>query len=121
MKRAPAIGLVLPCLLLVVITSHAQKQDFTFEQIFKNSESNVTKQLPVVQGWADDTHYLLAQKEADGQSAVSMVDVKTGKSVPYPNVAIDQLKPTVAISGAVNLTLSPDKKWAAYTLSLIHI
>ncbi len=115
MKRAAAIGLVLPCLLLVVITSHAQKQNFTFEQIFKNGESNVTKQLPVVQGWADDTHYLLAQKEADGKNTISMVDVKTGISVPYPNVGIEQLKPPVAISDALNLTLSPDKKWAAYT------
>ena len=43
------------------------------------------------------------------------VDVKTGKSVPYPNVDIEQLKPPVVIPGAVNVTLSPDKQWVAYT------
>jgi dipeptidyl-peptidase 4 len=115
MKRAAAIGMILPCLLLVVISSHAQKQNFTFEQIFKNGESSVTKQLPMVKGWADDSHYLLTQKEADGKSTTIMVDVKTGKSVPYPNVEMDQLLPPVVVSGAVNITLSPDKKWAAYT------
>lgn len=115
MKRAAAKGMVLPCLLLVFITSYAQKQNFTYEQIFRNGESNVTKQLPTVKGWADDTHYLLVQKEADGRSTTSMVDVKTGKSVPYPNMEIDQLKPPVVIPDAINITLSPDKKWAAYT------
>jgi dipeptidyl-peptidase-4 len=114
MKRA-AKGMVLSYLLLVFITSHAQKQNFTFEQIFKNGESNVIKQLPMVKGWADDTHYLLVQKEADGRSTTVMVDVKTGKSVPYPNVEMDQVKPPVVVAGAVNITLSPDKKWAAYT------
>jgi dipeptidyl-peptidase-4 len=115
MKRAAIKGLVLPCLLLVVITTHAQKQNFTFEQIFKNGESNVTKQLPTVKGWADDTHYLLVQKEADGRNMTTMVDVKTGKSVPYPTVEPEQLQAPLAITGGVNITVSPDKKWAAYT------
>lgn len=115
MKRAAAKGMILPCLLLVIITSHAQKQNFTFEQIFKNGESNVTKQLPVVKGWADDTHYLLTEKEADGRSTTTMVDVKTGKSVPYPAIETAQLQPPVVVSGGVNITVSPDKKWAAYT------
>jgi hypothetical protein len=39
MKRAAAKGMLLPCLLLVAITSRAQKQNFTFEQIFKNGSS----------------------------------------------------------------------------------
>jgi dipeptidyl-peptidase 4 len=115
MKRAAAKGMLLPCLLLIAFTSRAQKQNFTFDQIFRNGESNVTQQLPVVKGWADDTHYLLVQKEADGRSSTVMVDVKTGKSVPYPNIETSQLQPTVAISGGINITFSPDKKWAAYT------
>ena len=61
MKRAAAKGMLLPCLLLIFITSHAQKQNFTFEQIFRNEESNVTQQLPMIRGWADDTHYILAK------------------------------------------------------------
>ena len=115
MKRAAAKGLVLPCLLLIAIISHAQKQNFTFEQIFKNGESNVTKQLPTVKGWADDTHYLLTQKEADGRSTTSMVDVKTGKSVPYPDDAIRMPPEGLTEAGSINVTYSPDHKWSAYT------
>src|SRR5688572_33347476 len=115
MKMAAAKGMVLPCLLLIAVSSHAQKQNFTFEQIFKNGESNVTQQLPIIKGWTDDTHYLLSQKEADGKSTTYLVDVKTGRSIPYPNVDISQLQPSVNISGGVNITFSPDKKWAAYT------
>lgn len=114
MKRAAAKGMLLPCLLLIAISSHAQK-NFTFDQIFRNGETNVVKQLPVVKGWADDTHYLLSQKEADGKYATYMVDVKTGKSIPYPNIETSRLFPSVNISGAINITFSPDKKWAAYT------
>lgn len=114
MNRAAAKGMLLPCLLLITITSHAQK-NFTFDQIFRNGETNVVKQLPVIKGWADDTHYLLSQKEADGKLATYMVDVKTGKSIPYPNVETSQLFPSVNISGGINITFSPNKKWAAYT------
>jgi dipeptidyl-peptidase 4 len=115
MKMAAAKGMVLPCLLLIAVSSHAQKQNFTFEQIFRNGESNVTQQLPLIKGWTDDTHYLLSQKEADGKSTTYLVDVKSGRSIPYPNVDISQLQPSVNISGGVNITFSPDKKWAAYT------
>ncbi|WP_207512187.1 S9 family peptidase [Longitalea luteola] len=114
MKRAAAKGMLLPCLLLIAITSHAQK-NFTFDQIFRNGETNVVKPLPVVKGWADDTHYLLSQKDADGKLTTYMVDVKTGQSVPYPNVDISQLNPSVKIPDGINITFSPNKKWAAYT------
>lgn len=114
MKRAAAKGMVLPCLLLFAVTTHAQKQNFTFEQIFKNSESNVVQQLPVINGWADDSHYILTQKEPSGRMTTYMVDAKTGKSVPHPDGGI-MAPPEVAIEGSVNTTYSPDHKWAAYT------
>jgi dipeptidyl-peptidase-4 len=113
MKRAAAKGMLVPCLLLIAFTSHAQKQNFTFEQIFKNGESNVTQQLPVVQGWADDTHYLLVKKDAEGRSSTIMVDVKSGNSVPYPDAM--RMPPEVGVPGSINTTNSPDRKWSAYT------
>jgi dipeptidyl-peptidase-4 len=116
MKMAARKGMVLPCLLLLVITVKAQKQNFTFEQVFKNAETNVIQLLPVIKGWVDDTHYVQVQKQADGKSSTIMVDVKTGKSIPYPAGDIpNQLNPPVAIAGGINITFSPDKKWAAYT------
>lgn len=113
MKRAAAQGMLLPCLLMIAVSTHAQKKNYTFDQIFKNGETNVAKQLPVVKGWADDTHYLLAQKDADGKLTTTMVDVKTGKSVPYPDAVF--APPVVDIPGSVNTTYSPDRKWAAFT------
>jgi len=114
MKRAAAPGMLLPCLLLIGITSQAQKQNFTFEQIFKNGESNVVQQLPMVKGWVDDTHYLLTKKEADGKIATYMVDVKTGTTLPHPDAGMFT-PPQVDVPGGINTTYSPDRKWAAYT------
>jgi len=116
MKPVIAKGLVLPCLLLIVISVNAQKQNFTFEQVFKNAESNVTKTLPLVQGWTDDSHYLLTQKEANGEATTTLVDVKTGKAVPFADVNhLEHLKPPAAITGAINPIYSPDNQWVAYT------
>ncbi|OQP64937.1 peptidase S9 [Niastella vici] len=114
MKRAAAPGMLLPCLLLIGITSHAQKQNFTFEQIFKNGEPGVVQQLPMVKGWVDDTHYLLTKKEADGKMATYMVDVKTGTTLPHPDAGMFT-PPQVDVPGGINTTYSPDRKWAAYT------
>lgn len=114
MKRAAAPGMLLPCLLLIGITSHAQKQNFTFEQIFKNGESNVVQQLPVVKGWVDDTHYILTKKEAGGKMATYMVDVKTGTELPHPDAPLFA-PPEADVPGGINTTYSPDRKWAAYT------
>jgi dipeptidyl-peptidase 4 len=114
MKMAAAKGMVLPCLLLFAVSTHAQKQNFTYEQIFKNSETNVVQPLPVIKGWTDDTHYILSQKEPSGRMIPYLVDVKTGKAVPYPDNEI--IAPPLAnIPGSNNITSSPDHNWTAYT------
>ncbi len=114
MKMAAAKGMVLPFLLLIAVGTHAQKQNFTFEQIFKNSETNAVQPLPTIKGWTDDTHYILTRKEPGGRVATYLVDVKTGKSVPHPDGGL-LMPPEVSIPGGVNTTYSPDRKWAAYT------
>jgi dipeptidyl-peptidase-4 len=115
MKKAIAKGLVLPGLLLIVYSAAAQKRNFTFDQVFKNAETNATKALPVIKGWTDDTHFLQAQKEADGKMSVVLVDVKSGKSVPYPNIEMPDQLFTVAVPDGINVTASPNKQWVAYT------
>ena len=111
---AAAKGMVLPCLLLFAVTTHAQKQNFTFEQIFKNSESNAVQPLPTINGWADDSHYIITQKEPSGRMTTYMVDAKTGKSVPHPEGGLIA-PPESEIPDGINTTYSPDRKWAAYT------
>ena len=77
------ILLAATCLLLTSITIEvtAQKKNFTYDQIFKNSGDDAAKPLPAIRGWADDDHYLEMQKDADGKMMVMSVDVKTGN--PY--------------------------------------
>ena len=70
---------VLGFLLLLISKADAQKKNFTFEQLFRNVETNALKPLPVIKGWVDDTHYIVVQKDANGTSTTLLTDVKTGK------------------------------------------
>lgn len=90
--------------LLVFTTSlaSAQKKDFTFNQVFRNQPTDFIKPLPIVDGWADDSHYIV-----DGKS----IDIKTGKAADYTTAT----KTTIEIADARNITFSPNSKWVAYT------
>ena len=107
---------------LFIFASHglfAQKKDFTYQQLFQGGTNDAFKQLPNIQKWIDDEHYLEYRKdEADGKVKPMSVEVKTGKAVPYTNTGVPE--PAVNISfprDAKNVTHSPDKKYAAYTLN----
>ncbi len=59
--------------------------------------------------------FCLRRKRPTAAASTTMVDVKTGKAVPYPDMDMSQLQPSTNISGGINITFSPNKKWAAYT------
>ena len=59
MKTAAIKGRLLPCLLLIAISTHAQKQNYTFDQIFKNGETS----LEVAQTYASDRLVVLVMIE----------------------------------------------------------
>ena len=108
--------MLLPCLLLIIIPATAQKKNFSYEQLFGNVETDLLKPLPTIKGWVDDAHYLLVQKETNGTTSTLLVDVKSGKTVPYQESAANALMtPPVNVRDGINITVSPDKKWAAYT------
>ena len=67
---------------------HAQeKKRLTFEQIFRNVEPHLNKELPRIEGWVDDTHFLeVKKKEGDETAGVYSVDVKSGKGALYRNL-----------------------------------
>jgi dipeptidyl-peptidase-4 len=109
-------GMLLPFLLLIIIPATAQKKNFSYEQLFRNVETNLLKPLPAIKGWVDDAHYLVVQKDANGTTATLLVDVKSGKAVPYQEPATTTpMMPPINVRDGVNVTMSPDKKWAAYT------
>lgn len=122
MRRSPIIYFA--CLLLLATaTATAQKKDFTYDQLFNNrlQPGTVQKQLPIINKWIDDEHYVeMRRDEADGGKMKAMaVEVKTGKAVPYEDQAT-KITPSAAASLGLNrneknITFSPDGKWAAYT------
>ncbi len=83
MKSAKLLKLA--CLTIVpaifVFSLHAQeKKRLTFEQIFKNAEPKLIKELPNIIGWADDNHYLeLKKKDGDKKAKVYAIDVLSGE------------------------------------------
>lgn len=97
----------------------AQNKLFTYEQLFKGAPAPVSKPLPAIKGWADDEHYIEYRKnEQDGSTQPWSVEVITGKSVHLTSSKEDATESpalTAFIKDARNVTLSPDKRWAAFT------
>jgi dipeptidyl-peptidase-4 len=101
----------------IVINLHAQQKELSYEQIFKGAPSNILQPLPDIQGWADDDHYLVMQKDkADsGKPKLMSVDVLTGAAQPYAKKPAPVM-PTYNLNNKEkNPTPSPDGKWVAFT------
>lgn len=112
------------CMLLFLSVLQAQKKSFTYEQLFSRGAGGqapaLSKPLPMITGWVDDSHYIEMRKsETDGKMSAFSVDAKTGAAVPYTAPVKEATAvpagPALAIKDARNQTLSPDKQWAAYT------
>lgn len=98
-------------LLTAPFISFAQEKNFTYNQLFGGTFPEIMKPAPKIDGWADDDHYLEYRKDASGKETLMSVEVTSGKAVPYTRA--DEKEPE--IKGSINITLSPDKKYAAYT------
>ncbi|MDX1955351.1 MAG: S9 family peptidase [Chitinophagaceae bacterium] len=96
-----------------------QTKEVSYQQAFENAPIKLSKPLPQVREWVDDDHYIENRKdEADGKMKLFSVEVKTGKAVPYTTTSVNTAQKDIASpKEAKNLTLSPDGKWAAYTLN----
>ena len=69
------IGIIsLPLQLL----TNAQDKQLTFNQVYMFGEPRILKQLPRLQGWYDDDHYLMQKRDAT-TSAIVKVNAKTGE------------------------------------------
>jgi len=106
--------------MLLSFNTNAQKKAVSYEQVFKNMPTNISKQLPPSVKWQDDTHYLITQKdETDGKTKPMLVDVKTGTAIAYNNT-VDETgkkeKEVVFPKDSRNHLQSPDGKFYAYTL-----
>lgn len=109
-----------------------EKKDLTFRQIFKGEATGLYQPLPVIRGWADDTHYIEMRPE-NGSARAWKVDVKTGNATPYSTppegasvearnnnifyTAADGIETQLTADSAEekNPTLSPDGRYVAFT------
>lgn len=108
---------LLSAVVFVFIPVNAQKKSITYEQAFKGVASNIVKSVTPSIQWTDNTHYTETKKdESDGQVKTFLVDALTGNSTV--SAAAPEATPNAGlpmIYDAVNVTLSPNKQWAAYT------
>lgn len=101
------------CLLFIAssYSAIAQKKNFTYNQLFKGGFPEILKDVPQVDSWIDDDNYVEIRADKSGKTSYFKVNAVTGNSTPYTKTE-DKLP---EIKGARNITLSPDKKFAAYT------
>ena len=98
-------------------TLFAQKKDFSYQQLFENAKTDVSKPLPIITKWVDDEHYVESRRdEAAGHMQTVSVEVKSGKAVPYEEDTQIGTLPS-APADAKNVTYSPDRKYAAFTIN----
>jgi dipeptidyl-peptidase 4 len=136
MKKILSIALLFSASICV-----AQKKNLTDNQMLKGEKiPNLIQTLPQVIGWLDDEQVLISKKE-NGDTATSyiLINAKTGKQTPSSKNALQkEVGETVAVQSRnndlflivngkeekqltqspeaeINPTLSPDKKWVAFT------
>ena len=120
------------------LSVQAQKKQLTAGQMLRNEPNTVVNPLPIITGWADDTHYIKAaaggRRGGNGGGNTS-VDVLTGAETPYTPPAakgttvsvhdkdiyikmVDgtETRLTKTIDVEQNPTLSPDGTKVAFTL-----
>jgi len=127
--------------LLLTIVAVAQKKNLTDNQMLRGDKiPNLLQPLPQVLGWLDDEQVLFSKKEnGDTSTRYFIMNGKTGKVVPSSKDALKEEKSeninvrlvnndvflyingnqekqlTKSSDPEVNPTLSPDKKWVAFT------
>jgi dipeptidyl-peptidase 4 len=78
-------ALVVPMMMLG--TSHSassqEQKQLTFDQVFKNAEPRVLKNLPMILSWQDDRHYMTTKRvPGEERPRPVVVDAETGTESP---------------------------------------
>ncbi len=81
MKKVSMI-ILLSIAILNLPQTFAQKKNLTYQEAYGRKRPKITKPLPRITGWLDDTYYL-ENKKVDDKSTIVKVDVKSGKELVY--------------------------------------
>lgn len=125
--------------LSVLLDASAQKKPLTEAQMLSGARNSVQSPLPQFLGWVDDQHFLVSRKiHPDSASKTFLINAETGKQTVSSTELLNKKNETpisvflrnndvfVLANGKeeqltfteapeVNPTLSPDKKWVAFT------
>ena len=124
----------------IQLHASAQKRELSEDQLLRGARTNITRPLPQVMGWIDDSHLLYSKKlHIDSAAKILVLDCKTGKETPgsadllkkpsvpgitvtarYDDIYIkegdkNEERFTATKEKEANPTLSPDKKFIAFT------
>jgi dipeptidyl-peptidase-4 len=78
--------------LAIVVTSWAQKRKLTYKQVFQKGEPKLLRELPRIDDWLDDDHYLELKSEEEKEdkkeeekkkSKLMKVNAETGEATVY--------------------------------------
>lgn len=83
LNRRPAVCMLVIGLLSFAGSGWAQKKLLTYKEAYEGGEPRLVGQLPRVEGWLDDTHYLERSSQGEGQETklrLMKVDAATGEA-----------------------------------------
>lgn len=128
------------CILLLTFNLHAQKKDFTAEQLLKNKMPLIVVPLPNIVSWNDDGHLVLSRKvHPDSVAKQFLFDLKTRREIQLEKPATvsmtataksvyikdndlffkqgdnAEIRLTSDSAKEVNPNFSPDTNYVAYT------
>ncbi len=69
-----------------ITITFAQKKKLTYEQVYQRGKPRLADQLPRIQGWLDDNHYLESRTDSDEKDAktkLMKVNAQTGEESVY--------------------------------------
>ncbi len=81
MKKVSII-ILLSLAIISLPQAFAQKKNLSYQEAYGKKRPKLTKPLPRITGWLDDTYYL-ENKKVDDKSAIVKVDAKSGKELVY--------------------------------------
>ncbi|MGQ9853398.1 MAG: hypothetical protein ACUVTG_08370, partial [Candidatus Oleimicrobiaceae bacterium] len=86
LNRRTPVRMLFIGLLLFAGSGWAQKKLLTYKQAYEGGEPRLLGQLPRVEGWLDDTHYLERSSQGEGQETklrLMKVDAATGEATVF--------------------------------------
>ena len=120
------------------LLSYSQKKELSNDQLFNNKFPDITKPLPTIISWEDDSKLILSRKShPDSNSKTFLFDTKTMKEIAYERKEntspgtkrvyiknndlyyksgnADEIRLTNDDAREINATLSPDNNYVGYT------